>query len=384
MLAELCEFGGDDSLMGDMPEKSYAVAAKHIGHKVTCDVFQRGQPGINFLSRIFGPDVWTGDPNNMCDLARQMTKFHTSTDSTADPATKFTEKATSAVYTDSNTPMIGRYAKLWLNLNDITVPSKLTDPGKDTSWWSANFERVEQFVNEPAEWMDDVAMKHFPNFDWDRFYKWQPVTRHDMLCATSFDEPEELAPPKFDAVIIRGDEAEAVYAPTPANASVKVSQPLALQMTPPWKSISYSYTDTDTETDVEVETTEEEKYPLYNIKPITECMWCHQILKGTHEDKMHHELHCVNQESQLRQRPNLTRQDKPMLRIPLPQGARQKNTTTDKQSACMQVTRKGHKTSSKTHGRGKNLSGRRHSGKTEANKPKLKGSSKLSPSSSSV
>jgi len=218
MLNDRCEFGGDDSLMGDMPERSYAKAAKDIGHQVTCDVFKRGDPGINFLSRIFGPDVWTGDPNNMCDLARQMVKFNCTTDVDAKPATKFTEKAMSCVFTDANTPIIGRYSILWLNLNKVKVPTKLIDPGKDVSWWSANFELIDQFINLEADWMTDVAEKHFPGFDWEAFNRWQPLSPDEMLNAPSFSEPVDLAPPTFDLVAEIGDEAEALYAPTAPSA----------------------------------------------------------------------------------------------------------------------------------------------------------------------
>jgi hypothetical protein len=226
MLASRCEFGGDDSLMGDMVPASYAAAAKDIGHIVKCDVFNRGDPGVNFLSRIFGPDVWYGDPNNMCDLLRQLTKFHTSTVTTANPASKFTEKAISNMFTDPNTPILGRYIRLWLELNNIKIPKKIVDPGVDTSWWSANFQMSEQFINKEADWMFDVAEKQIPGFNWGLFMSWQPKTPEEMLNAPSFSEPVEIAHPDFNLVADFGNgNAHAIYAKDPTDAPIPSPPP---------------------------------------------------------------------------------------------------------------------------------------------------------------
>jgi hypothetical protein len=217
MLATHCEFGGDDSLMGDMVPASYAAAAKDIGHVVKCDVFNRGDPGVNFLARIFGPNVWYGDPNNMCNLLRQLTKFHTSTDTKANPASKFTEKAISNVLTDPNTPILSRYIKLWLELNKVKIPKKIAEPGVDTSWWSANFSMSEQFINIEADWMYDVAEEQIPGFNWDLFMSWHPKTPEEMLNAPSFSEPVEVPLPDFDLTADYGSHAQAIYAEVPKD-----------------------------------------------------------------------------------------------------------------------------------------------------------------------
>jgi len=203
-LCDGSEFGGDDSAMADLPRESYVKAAAALGHKVTVDIVLRGELGVNFLSRFYGPYVWTGDPNNMCDLRRALSKFHTTPDASADPVTKMTEKSLSMAFTDSKTPIIGPYVVQWLELADVKVPHKLIDPTVDTSWWSAQFERTEQFINVEADWMYDYARLAFPEFNWDAFNSWTPQTMTEMLEPPLFSRIEEMLPEK-EPVVVNGE-----------------------------------------------------------------------------------------------------------------------------------------------------------------------------------
>jgi len=238
-----CEFGGDDSAMGDMPEESYAKAAALLGHKVTCDVVVKGDLGVNFLSRFYGPDVWYGDANSMCDLSRTLNKFHTTTDRFADSHVKMTEKSLSVAYTDSHTPIIGRYVRLWLSTAQVAVPHKLIDTTTDTSWWSAQFDRTEQFINEPADWMMDYALKAYPYFDHDAFANWNPRTTVEILHPPLFSPHEENVPAKVDVVVngeIRRVDpetpppviAEEKCGPSDACKDSKESTPLTVPIQP--------------------------------------------------------------------------------------------------------------------------------------------------------
>ena len=284
---------------------------------------------------------------------------------------------------------------MWLDINKIKVPRKLIDPGKDTSWWSATFSRVDQFVNISDEWMMDVAMEHFPGFDWEAFKAWDPKTPAEMLNARSFSEPVELRPGDYDVVAVCGDDAEAIYA-----VPIVVAAPArAPAFNPNWRQRSDSDSTTDSDTDLEVvmhSERMERKYPskepdtaptpkqswdnLFDNPPITECYFCCQKLTGTQDENMLHELKC----NSLRTFPifdQIATERQEMLRIPLPATTRQTNTTSGTKPLRKQVTCKGHPKRSETHGRGKRTSGPRQRIRTTVDKTRFTGSSKQSSSS---
>jgi hypothetical protein len=166
--------GGDDAIMGDISSDRVVAAAKTVGHVLTFDVYKRGDPGVNFLSRIYSPDVWYGAPFSMCDIRRQLLKFHTTPIRGVNYAIarncldKLKEKCVSFYLTDPNTPVLGAYCKKVLGrIGPIQVNTGM----KAERWWS-RFEREVQFPQDEGGWMMDVLRTSIPNVSLSAFSDW--------------------------------------------------------------------------------------------------------------------------------------------------------------------------------------------------------------------
>lgn len=168
--------GGDDGLVANIPEASLRRAAELIGQKLTVQIVERGSLGVKFLARIYGPRVWYGDPTSMCDLRRQLVKFHTTVvhPDAVTPKQKLLEKARSYWLTDRNTPIIGDFCIRALELSgrpqaleETALPvgdqAWLPDPlsqyvrfGTETNDLSV------QYPNSRADWMNTIVLQQFP------------------------------------------------------------------------------------------------------------------------------------------------------------------------------------------------------------------------------
>lgn len=163
-------FGGDDGLVAD-PAPTLPKAAAMLHHKLTIDIIPRGQLGITFLARVFGPDVWYGDNASMCDLPRQLAKFHTSPNLPANvtPLMKIAEKARSFHLTDANTPIIGPFVT---RVCELTL-SRPDDSALDgIRRWGDDVERDLQWPNPPRDWYFEVARQGLPGLSYSRFVRY--------------------------------------------------------------------------------------------------------------------------------------------------------------------------------------------------------------------
>lgn len=188
-------YGGDDSLTADVTPGKLANAAKMVGQVLTSNVRKRGQT-VTFLSRVFGPGVWFGEPNSCCTIPRQLSKFHTTValppGITAQQ--KLIEKARCYWLTDRNTPIIGKFAQKVVVLAKIQPADAPTDPALAalTTWWAGTLDLDLQFPNTEDDWMWDYLASVLPEFDCHRFQDW-------LDGATSLDYL--LKPPSFHAAI---------------------------------------------------------------------------------------------------------------------------------------------------------------------------------------
>lgn len=148
--------GGDDSVVGDIPPAHLIRAAQHVGFILKCPTYTRGQVGVNFLARIYGPDVWEGCPDSMCSLRRQMEKIHLTPSVPLSPEEKLFEKASSFDLTDRNTPVIGNFCRAVLRTTVVKHRSGLLDRYGD------HHPREHQYPNEFGDWMIDVAAEELP------------------------------------------------------------------------------------------------------------------------------------------------------------------------------------------------------------------------------
>jgi len=181
---------GDDGLDPDLPVNNHKWAAEKLGLRLEACVVNRGHRGVNFLARYYSAEVWTGSPNSMCDVKRQLAKFHTTLrlPENVKAEAKLVEKAMSYVATDGNTPVIGELCKKVLLLSDYR-PSVPLGVG---TWWG-KFEQSCQYPNENVGgWMDVEFETLFPEFDRSLFTNWLDSIKQ----ATQLLSPPLCAEPK--------------------------------------------------------------------------------------------------------------------------------------------------------------------------------------------
>jgi len=221
---------GDDGIDGDLPVNNHEWAAKKLGLVLEAATIPFGERGVNFLARYYSPLCWTGSPNSMCDIKRQLAKFHTTVrlPDNVTAADKLVEKAMSYVATDGNTPVMGALCKRALSFQ-ATVGTK----HGVGNWWS-KFAESEQYPNENVGgWMDTEFNVLFPQFDRSTFNEWISGTEQiaDVLKAPLCAEIEPPTPTAVD-VIVDGDvldakvKPEAPVAPA-ADPTPKPDQPTA-------------------------------------------------------------------------------------------------------------------------------------------------------------
>jgi hypothetical protein len=194
--------GGDDAIMGDISAARVGAAARTVGHKLTFEIYTRGNPGVNFLSRIYSPQVWFGSPVSMCDIRRQLMKFHVTPIRGVDytlPSnclTKLREKCVSFYMTDRLTPVIGQFCtkvvdRLGKGPDDVGPKSE--------RWWS-RFSHDVQFPQDNGDWMLDVLNDTIPNLYLPPFYDW--------LNMDIKEDEELLHPPRINDTFLEFSPVE--------------------------------------------------------------------------------------------------------------------------------------------------------------------------------
>jgi hypothetical protein len=206
--AALGIYGGDDGLTPDIEKGPYLAAAALCGLKLEVEVVQRHRRGVMFLSRVYGPDVWTGDNTSTCDLPRQLVKLHTTPvlSASVTPERKLLEKARSLYLTDRNTPIIGQFASKVVEIHG----SIDLDPGQDIQpmrKWGSDVDLDAQYPNGPSDWMQGYADEALDGLGFDQvmFGQWLATakTLTDLL-----SPPLCAPPPAFNpkqAVVVDGE-----------------------------------------------------------------------------------------------------------------------------------------------------------------------------------
>jgi hypothetical protein len=195
---------GDDGLDPDLPTDAHEWAATRVGLVLEAATIDRGEPGVTFLARYYTPNVWYGDPNSMCDVRRQLSKFHTTVRLPANVSAqeKLLEKSSGFVATDGNTPVIGQFCK---RVVDFAGWTRYTDHGIQP-WWS-KFDQSVQFPNENHDgWMDAEFERLFPEFERNVFNRWLSGTANlTALLAAPLCVEIEPATPISLPVVVDGD-----------------------------------------------------------------------------------------------------------------------------------------------------------------------------------
>jgi hypothetical protein len=186
-----CLFGGDDGLARNLNRDAMLRAARSTGLSTEVEIIPRGSPGVKFLSRLYGPAVWYGDPNSMCDLERALGKFHVSPPmaENASHAQKLKEKCLGYVMTDHDTPIVSSLCAKALQMYSEVVVTDVTSAAR--TWWS-RYDISVQYPNTAADWMDHIAYEIL-RLDKRLFAEWIENTT-TCLDPPLLREPQRPAP----------------------------------------------------------------------------------------------------------------------------------------------------------------------------------------------
>lgn len=201
-------YGGDDGLTADVEPTTYKRAAALIGQDLTVEPVSRGSSGIKFLARLYSPEVWYGDVNSICDVARQLAKFHTAVKlpSNVTPRDKFLEKIRCFSLSDLHTPIIGHLCCAVLECTGPLSPNPALAP---MSTWLSKFDGQSQYPNQVADWMIAAVEQQLPDFQFADFKNWlvRCTTVEHLMKPPMFVAPPEAkssAPVVIDNEIIGG------------------------------------------------------------------------------------------------------------------------------------------------------------------------------------
>jgi len=191
---------GDDGLDPSLCPKAHKWAADHLGLRIEVSTVQRGHRGVNFLARYYTPDVWYGSTDSMCDVKRQLSKFHTTVrlPDNVSPAMKLREKALSFFMTDAQTPVIGQIA---CSVNRLAPETNVKY--NIGNYWSKFPSDVQYPNNNSGGWMDTEFEHSLPSFDRTLFDSWlnSCTTLEQITQAPLCHEIEPAKPGREDAVV---------------------------------------------------------------------------------------------------------------------------------------------------------------------------------------
>jgi hypothetical protein len=197
-----CIFGGDDGITVDVDTEPYYKSCEALGLKVKAEVLNFGSPGVKFLARVYGPDVWFNDPNNCCDISRALGKLHLSgvRPSNVPKTTILVEKMIGFSMSDAHTPIIGQFAQKVMRFapnNDLPSP---------VNYNALHYDADSQYINTPADWMLHYVQTELDTFDSNRFDYWLD----NVTCLEDCLSPplcaEELPPtPQSEFVTVDGE-----------------------------------------------------------------------------------------------------------------------------------------------------------------------------------
>jgi hypothetical protein len=182
-------YGGDDGLTANVDPVKLTEACQRVGQVLDVAVIKNGELGVNFLARYFGPDVWHGCPDSICDLPRQLSKFHTTVALSGGitPFMKLSAKCLSYYLTDQFTPIIGNICVRFLAseykaMNEKEIRSLLSDElvRGAGNWWM-QYDLTVQWPNDEHDWCLDYVNMWLPNFDITQFFDWLDSCDNDRM-----------------------------------------------------------------------------------------------------------------------------------------------------------------------------------------------------------
>jgi len=184
-------YGGDDGITPDLSGEVFESVATRWGLRVKIVKAEKAtQDPVTFLARYYGPDVWQGDAVSMCDLNRQLAKFHLCIPRPANVAASdiLVEKSIGYMYSDRHTPVIGQLVSKVEELKRDKVYEVYKS--KKNLEWSALRALEGAYPNEPRDWMKQLAQQSLVGFNFVAFDAWIEGVScvEDILACPTFNE----------------------------------------------------------------------------------------------------------------------------------------------------------------------------------------------------
>jgi hypothetical protein len=166
-------YGGDDGGTADLNREMAEKAASMMGQKLEIVIVPRGEPGVQFLARAYGPHVWFGESNSCCDVRRQLSKFHVTPHlNKVSEIGKLLEKCFAFSLSDSETPVIGPFVKKVLALHKQHGGRSYVYKNL-LNVWNSELDASSHYPNRYEKWMDELIESQFESgLDVDTFSKW--------------------------------------------------------------------------------------------------------------------------------------------------------------------------------------------------------------------
>jgi hypothetical protein len=237
-------YGGDDGMTPDCDVTTYEKVAMRYGQRLSAVVYNRGDIGVKFLARMYGPGVWSGRADSMCDFKRQISKVHTtgSLPKSVSAVDKLIEKMRCIYLTDSRTPVLGDLATAVLSkvarrdhfMKFGAWPTTMLieqDCSKqlirsERTWWG-KFDFHDQFPNDVKDFAYDIINMQMPDFCFDTFRNWlSQCNTLESFLTPPLCVPVTPPPPGVCAVVVEGTvvDKEKVQTPSAAVAPVNNSR----------------------------------------------------------------------------------------------------------------------------------------------------------------
>jgi hypothetical protein len=113
--ARLGIYGGDDGVTSDVDCNAYARVARDLGFNLELEPITMKSAlnghNVKFLSRIYSPAVFQGNTDNVADIVRAWSKWHTvaSLSNETEAVPRLLEKTFCLLQSDRNTPFYGEF-----------------------------------------------------------------------------------------------------------------------------------------------------------------------------------------------------------------------------------------------------------------------------------
>jgi len=194
-------YGGDDGITPNISKEALVSSAVAHGHDLTSEVANLGS-SVKFLARIYSPYVWQGCNNSMCDVPRQLAKFHVTHNLPANvtPLQKLHEKSMGMYMSDRNTPIFGPLSKAVVDLMGVV------DFKYDIASYFSRYPDNEQYPNVDSGWMEAELRLRLPTIDLDRFNTFiGKVSEAEQLLSLPLIVEDDVKIEAKKDVVVNGD-----------------------------------------------------------------------------------------------------------------------------------------------------------------------------------